>query len=108
MTTRTFRDLDDPDQPLPLAFLKEDNDFGIPTYDLVRPPSRFWTGQPPRTLVKIQIDQARVEPDASWLDLLAQPPSDETVSAQSRRTLARAFAWFLLAEDPQRRLDARS
>lgn len=30
-----------------------------------------------------------------------------TVSAQSRRTLARALAWFLLAEDPQRRLDAR-
>jgi len=38
----------------------------------------------------------------------AAPPADETVSAQSHRTLARAFAWSLLAEDPQRRLDARA
>src|SRR5690606_31724856 len=33
--------------------------------------------------------------------------ADETTMGQSRRTLGQLFAWFLLAEDPQRRLDAK-
>jgi superfamily II DNA or RNA helicase len=108
MTTVTFRD-DDESSPSPsLALLKEGRDLGFTTYDLVRPPARFWSGVRPRNAVMHEIDQARVERDPSWLDLLAHPPADETVSAQSRRTLAKAFAWFLLAEDPQRRLDARA
>lgn len=107
MTTSTFRDTDEAESSPPLALLKEGNDLGFATYDLVRPPARFWPGTRSRPAVMHEIDQARVNRDPSWLDLLAQPPPDETVSAQSRRTLARAFAWFLLAEDPQRRLDAR-
>lgn len=107
MTTVTFRDDDDSSPSPPLALLKEGRELGFDTYDLVRPPARFWSGARPRSAVMHEIDQARVERDPSWLDLLGCPPADETVSAQSRRTLAKAFAWFLLAEDPQRRLDAR-
>lgn len=107
MTTSTFRELDEATPSPPLALLKEGEDFGFAVYDLVRPPARFWSGARSRPAVLHAVDQARVLRDPSCLDLLEQPPSDETVSAQSRRTLARIFAWFLLAEDPQRRLDAR-
>lgn len=107
MTTSTFREADEATLSVPLALLKEGNDLGFATYDLVRPPARFWTGERVKPAVMHEIDQARVHRDPSWLELLAHPLPDETVSAQSRRTLARAFAWFLLAEDPQRRLDAR-
>jgi len=108
MTTATFRDDDEPTGSPPLALLKEGVDLGFATYDLVTPPARFWSGARLRPAVLHEIDQARVSRDPTCLELLAAPPPDETVSAQSRRTLARAFAWFLLAEDPQRRLDARA
>jgi superfamily II DNA or RNA helicase len=107
VTTATFREADDATSSPPLALLKEAEDFGIAVYDLASPPARFWSGARLQPAVLHAVDQARVTRDPSWLDLLAHPPADETVSAQSRRTLARAFAWFLLAEDPQRRLDAR-
>jgi len=107
VTTVTFREDDESTSSPPLALLREGRDLGFDTYDLVRPPTRFWSGARLKPAVMHEIDQARVSRDPSWLDLLAHPPDDETVSAQSRRTLARAFAWFLLAEDPQRRLDAR-
>jgi superfamily II DNA or RNA helicase len=108
MTTATFRDDDEPTGSPPLALLKEGVDLGFATYDLVTPPARFWSGARLRPAVLHAIDQARITRDPTCLELLAAPPADETVSAQSRRTLARAFAWFLLAEDPQRRLDARA
>lgn len=107
MTTSTFREVDDATSSPPLALLKEGEDFGFSVYDLVRPPARFWPGARLRPAVMHAVDQARVARDPSWLDLLEHPSSEETVSAQSRRTIARALAWFLLAEDPQRRLDAR-
>jgi superfamily II DNA or RNA helicase len=107
MTTTTFRELDEAGASPSLALLREWEDFGFAVYDLVRPPTRFWSGARLRPAVMNAVDQERVTRDPSWIDLLASPPSDETVSAQSRRTLARLFAWFLLAEDPQRRLDAR-
>lgn len=106
MTTTVFRD-DDELPTVPLALLREGRDLGFATYDLVRPPARFWPNGGAKPAVMHELDQQRVRREPSCLELLAQPPSAETVSAQSRRSLARAFAWFLLAEDPQRRLDAR-
>src|SRR5207237_953689 len=49
----------------------------------------------------------RVEPAASPAGLLASGPKEETWSSQSRRSVARLRAYFLVGEDPQRRLDAR-
>jgi superfamily II DNA or RNA helicase len=106
MTITTFRDGGGVASP-PLALLRETEEFGIRVCDLVSPPARFWAGARPRPTVMHGVDQGHVTRDAAGLALLAAPP-DETVTAQSRRTLARVLAWFLLAEDPQRRLDARA
>jgi superfamily II DNA or RNA helicase len=53
------------------------------------------------------VDAARVEPMASPAALLGTPPADGNWAAMTRRSLARLRAFFLLGEDPQRRLDAR-
>jgi superfamily II DNA or RNA helicase len=91
-----------------MALLRENNEFGLPTYDLVNPPRRFWSEKPGATAIVEQgIDAGRVKPASSPVDLLAALHTEENPAAHSRRSIARLFAFFLMSEDPQRKLDAR-
>jgi superfamily II DNA or RNA helicase len=93
--------------PFPWTQFREVDDFGLRSYDLVRPPQRFWSDGAPRPepLVRQAVDAARVEALPHPLMLLAEPPSN--LMGLSRRTLAQVHAWFLVAEDPQRRFESR-
>lgn len=102
---RTYRCEDGP--PYPLGLLRQHSDFGITELDLVEPPLRLRAGQGPTVPVRHAIDANRVVEAPRPVDLLMGPPEGETTMSVSRRTLAQLFAWFLVAEDPQRRLDAR-
>jgi superfamily II DNA or RNA helicase len=85
------------------------DDLGLEALDLMPPPVRFWSdGERPPSDVKLNVDARRVTPVASPAEMLAAGPGPgETWSALTRRSLARLSAWFLLAEDPQRRLEAQ-
>lgn len=92
-----------------MAVFREDNDFGIRTLDLVRPPGRFWGNESTNLpLLRGSVDARRVTAVSTPAELLSRPPEpgDNWIS-RSRRSVSAAFAWFLLAEDPQRRLDVR-
>ena len=104
MTTRLFRR----DDGTTLALLREYDDFGVPSVDLVAPPRRFWPdpmAAPP--LLEQAADPAWLEELPSPATLLAALAPGDNWMAQSRRSLERLRAWFLACEDPQRRLDAR-
>ena len=83
-------------------------DLGLVEYDLCGPPSRLWADmdQPPGQILT-NVDSARVRHLPTPAQALLHPPDQETWMARSRASLARLRAYFLLAEDPQRRLDAR-
>lgn len=92
----------------PYAVLREQEEWGIRTYDLAHPPRRFWADQesfPPA--IEPGVDAARVRPLSTPAELISLLPEADTWSAQSKRSLARLFAHYLICEDPQRRLDAR-
>jgi len=93
---------------VPFAVLRQQEEWGIQTYDLVNPPRRLWAGQDVPPLVQPGVDANRVTPAPSPGELLQQLPADDNWPAQSRRSIARLFSHFLLCEDPQRRLDARA
>lgn len=92
---------------IPCAVLRQQEEWGIQTYDLVYPPRRFWAGSDSPPFVEHGVDANRVTRALSPGELLHQLPADDNWPAQSRRTVARLFSHFLLCEDPQRRLDAR-
>jgi len=105
------------DQPLlvqrdgvdfPSAVLRYQDDWGLRTADIVNPPARIW-GEDARGLATVEtaVDVRRLKPLPLPSELLQTLPADDNWSAQTRRTLARLHAYFLLVEDPQRRLDAR-
>lgn len=91
------------------AVLRVVDDFGFQSYDLVSIPQRICAieGSPP--LVETNIDKRRVEniPTPGQLLSAAMPPSGDNWLSMTGRTLGRLYAGFLIAEDPQRRLDAR-
>jgi superfamily II DNA or RNA helicase len=58
-------------------------------------------------LVEQGVDIRRVEVMPTPAKLMQELPDGDNWSAQSKRTLAKLTACFLVAEDPQRRLDAR-
>jgi superfamily II DNA or RNA helicase len=92
----------------PCAILREQEEWGIRTFDLAYPPRRFYAGQetlPPT--IESGVDAARVRPIPSPAELISALPEGDNWSAQSKRSLARLFAHYLICEDPQRRLDAR-
>ena len=93
---------------IPYALLRETDAFGIRELDLVAPPSRFWSAQRsgPEE-IQIGVDERRVEQLPTPCRLAATLPADDNWHAQSKRTLERLEAWFLVCEDPQRRLDIR-
>lgn len=92
----------------PCTVFREQEEWGIRTYDLAYPPRRFWADQEvPATAIEPGVDAARVCPLPTPADLIRGLPDGDTWSAQSKRSLARLLAHYLICEDPQRRLDAR-
>ena len=91
----------------PRAILKSSNDFGFAVYDLVAPPRRLVGSRTAAPLVETNVDARRVESEPSPTSLLGGLPEGENWLSVSQRTISRLFAVFLVAEDPQRRLEAR-
>ncbi len=97
-----------PGSSLPWAVLRELDEWGLRSADVVSPPRRFWSdGDGPRATVEAGIDSRRLRSVPSPTELLTQLPEGDTWTGQSKRSIARLWAYFLLIEDPQRRLDAR-
>lgn len=94
-------------EAFPRAFFRKDDDFGVEVIQLVRPHLRFWASEHgvPELIVKDDPHHLQAHPSPS--ELLSELPDDDNIQAQTRRSRSRLFAWFLLAEDPHRRLDAR-
>lgn len=94
---------------VPHAILRETDDWGFRVYDLASPPRRL-TGihEDIPGPVRTNIDPYQTQDCPSPAALLAaQLIEVDTWSAMSKRSLARFEAFFLVAEDPQRRLEAR-
>jgi len=94
---------------IPHVILRERDDWGVRVFDLASPPSRLWGDH--RSVpaqIRTNIDPYKINPIASPGELLtsALSPGD-TWSAMTKRSLARFAAFYLISEDPQRRLDAR-
>lgn len=94
---------------IPHVVIRETDDWGIRVLDLASPPRRLWGS--PATIpapVRTHIDPYQTKPCLLPGALLTAPLEDgDTWSAMSKRSLARFEAFFLTAEDPQRRLDSR-
>lgn len=93
---------------LPWALLRSVNDFGFDSYDLVGLPRRLSEGIA-GNLVAVSIDRRRTLPvDSPASQALHRRLADQdNWLAVSQRTLARVSSAFLVAEDPQRRIEAR-
>jgi superfamily II DNA or RNA helicase len=90
------------------ALLRTVNDFGFECYDLVGLPRRFCDdGASP--LVQAAIDRRRVtELDSPATQVFKRSIApDDNWLAMSQRTLGRIYSAFLVAEDPQRRIESR-
>src|SRR5271156_4520415 len=96
-------------QKYPYAVLRQQDEFGFVEYDLIAPPRRFFSGiDPLPPPVEIGVDCRRLQTMPTPSELLSLPlAGGDNWPAQSRRTIARLFAWYLICEDPQRRLEAR-
>ena len=93
----------------PYALLRKVDDFGFETFDLLRPPGRFWSdGTPSPATVALSVDSRRAQALPAPADLLANLPAGDGWRQMTRRSLARLQAWFLVCEDPQRRLDVQA
>ena len=92
----------------PTTILRRVDDLGLLSYDLCGPPSRLWADRDDvPNFVFTNVDSARVQHMQTPAQALRSSQDQETWSARSRASLARLWAYFLLGEDPQRRLDAR-
>ena len=93
----------------PRIFLREVDDWGLKSLDLVRPVQRFWGDDPTvlDPLVQPAVDAERAPRLTTGVELLNHVSEGDNLAALSRRSLARLNGWFLVAEDPQRRLESR-
>lgn len=87
--------------------LRAVDDFGMTTYDLIAPPRRLSASESITPLVEASVDFRRVERVPTPAALLKSGPQEESWLGLTQRSLARLYGTFLVAEDPQRRLDAR-
>lgn len=94
---------------IPHAVLREFEDFGITAMDLAPPPRRLRGVETGVTSpIRTHIDPRQTQPCPTPAQLLnSDILAGDTWSALSKRSLARFGAFFLVAEDPQRRLDSR-
>jgi hypothetical protein len=91
------------------SVVRKTDDWGVTVLDLAAPPKRLWgdTANAP-AVVRTNIDPYQTKPCPLPSELLDATLSErDTWSAMTKRSLGRYEALFLLAEDPQRRLDAR-
>jgi len=92
----------------PYALLRQYSDWGLEVLDLAAPPRRFWsdsdTADGP---VEVGVAISAVKALPTPAQLVSSLPAGENWPSHSRRSLARLHAYFLITEDPQRRLDAR-
>ncbi len=98
-----------PGDEIVLSVLRRYEEWGLLSFDLAGPPRRFWAdGElPPVPIVDMGIDTERVDTVPTPGQLLVSIPAGDTWTSMTRRSVARLRAFFLLSEDPQRRLDAR-
>jgi superfamily II DNA or RNA helicase len=93
---------------LPHTILREVDDWGIRSFDLIGLPRRLWADQPgSRPVFRPNVDPLQTAPLATPAGLLGELHPSDNWSAQTKRSLARLQALMLIAEDPQRRMDAR-
>ena len=96
-----------PGEPQIYALLRRHDNFGIEELDLLRPPGRFWaSSELAPSGAEMHVDTRRVKAVPTPAELLTTGPGDNWM-AMTRRSLARLSAWFLVVEDPQRRLEAQ-
>jgi superfamily II DNA or RNA helicase len=90
------------------SLLRVVDDFGFQSYDLVGLPRRLCVDDT-GPLVEAAVDRRRVSPVESPAALVVKRalPAQENWLSVSHRTLARVYSAFLVAEDPQRRIEAR-
>lgn len=93
----------------PRALLRTVEDFGFVTYDLVGYPRRLCEvdAEPPLVASNVDKRRTRARPNPAAQAVHRTLAAGDAWLSQSTRTLARLYAAFLIAEDPQRRLDAR-
>ncbi|TGN73461.1 DEAD/DEAH box helicase [Bradyrhizobium yuanmingense] len=89
------------------AVLRRYSEFGYDTYDLVAPPKRLLGINQSGFLVESNVDGRRIDRVSLPTALLVNLPANETWTGLSNRTAAKLLATFLVASDPQRRLEAR-
>lgn len=91
------------------ALLRTVDDFGFITYDLVGCPRRLCEVEASPPLVDANVDKRRVKEVLTPAIAAVKRTLHEGDGwlSQTARTLARVYSAFLIAEDPQRRLDAR-
>lgn len=87
------------------SVLRVVDDFGFQSYDLLGPPRRLFLATAGVPLLESNIDKRRVCVVKAPSDLFASLPAGENWLSVTGRSLARLYATFLIAEDPQRRLD---
>ncbi len=90
---------------VPRVVLRSVTDFGFESYDLLAPPRRFFLGVPSSPLLEANIDKRRVNKLRGPSDFFAGLPAGDNWLGMTGRSLARLYSAFLIAEDPQRRLD---
>jgi superfamily II DNA or RNA helicase len=94
--------------PIPYSVLREFEEWGLKSVDLVNPPRRFWGDQEnTEIIVEEGLDVRRLNRVALPTELFDGLPEGDNWQSMSRRSLARLHAYFLAIEDPQRRLDQR-
>ncbi|TKD01686.1 helicase-related protein [Polyangium fumosum] len=100
-----------PEEGQTWALLSRRDEFGFEDLDLLRPPGRFWgdgdLSRADRFDPVLQVESRRVHAVPTPAALLVEKPDDSWM-AMTRRSLARLLAWFLVVEDPQRRLEAQA
>ena len=97
-----------PDSNFQFSVLREFEEWGLRSADLVAPPRRLWAvKEQSQNVVEEGTDIRRLNKVPTPCALLAQPPAEETWQSISRRSVARLNSYFLAMEDPQRRLDVR-
>lgn len=97
-----------PGSAIPGALLREYDEWGLRTADIVAPPRRFWGDHEQQSgLVEEGLDLRRLQVVPLPSRLLCSLPDGDNWQSMSRRSVARLHAYFLAIEDPQKRLDVR-
>ena len=97
------------DSAMPVLVVGKSEIWGLKSADLLHPPRRFWSdSEPPGPLFEPGVDMRRLKSVPTPAELLQREPDGESWTAASRRAVQRLWSYFLLSEDPQRRLEARA